>query len=61
MSDSTSYKARKIRRIIGAVSIVSIILFTALYFTGYISFIIWLAADIAVWAVANLILRRIGK
>ena len=28
---------------------------------SYISFIIWLAADIAVWAVANLMLRRIGK
>jgi hypothetical protein len=54
-------QARNKRRIIGVISIVLITIFFVLAFVGIIDFWIMLIADLVVWAVSNLILRRMGK
>jgi hypothetical protein len=54
-------QARNKRRIIGVISIVLITVFFILAFAGLIDFWIMLVADLIVWVVSNLILRRMGK
>jgi hypothetical protein len=54
-------QARNKRRIIGVISIVLITVFFILAFAGLIDFWIMLIADLIVWVVSNLILRRMGK
>lgn len=54
-------QARNKRRIIGVISIVLITVFFILAFVGLIDFWIMLIADLIVWVVSNLILRRMGK
>jgi hypothetical protein len=54
-------QARNKRRIIGVISIVLITIFFVLAFVGIIDFWIMLIADLVVWVVSNLILRRMGK
>jgi hypothetical protein len=54
-------QARNKRRIIGVISIVLITVFFILAFVGIIDFWIMLVADLVVWVVSNLILRRMGK
>jgi hypothetical protein len=56
-----SESARQTKRLIGAVAVVLLIIFTALAFLGKISFLEWLVGDLVVALVANLIFRRIGK
>jgi hypothetical protein len=54
-------QARNKRRIIGIISIVLISIFFVLAFVGIIDFWIMLIADLVVWVISNLILRRMGK
>lgn len=54
-------QARNKRRIVGAIGIVLITIFFILAFVGLISFWIMLIADLVVWVISNLILRRMGK
>lgn len=56
-----SGSARQTKRMVGAVAIVLLIIFTALAFLGTVSFIEWLIGDLVVALVANLIFRRLGK
>ncbi len=54
-------QARNKRKIIGVISIVLITIFFILAFVGIIDFWIMLIADLIVWVISNLILRRMGK
>jgi hypothetical protein len=54
-------QARNKRRIIGVISIVLITIFFILAFAGIIDFWIMLIADLVVWVISNLILRRMGR
>ncbi len=52
---------RRKKRIVGAVAIALLILFTILALTGIITSFEWLIADLIVALIANLIFRSIGK
>ena len=54
-------KIRNQKRIIGAIAIALLLIFTILAFLGRISFIVWVLADLIVAALANLLLRRVGR
>jgi hypothetical protein len=54
-------KVRQRKRVIGVVAIALLLLFTVLAIFGVIPFIVWIAADLAVATVANLLLRRVGR
>jgi hypothetical protein len=54
-------QARNKRRIVGIISIVLISIFFILAFVGIIDFWIMLIADLIVWVISNLILRRMVK
>lgn len=54
-------KVRQRKRIIGAVAIALLLLFTVLAILGFISFIVWVLADLVVAGIANLLLRRVGR
>jgi hypothetical protein len=56
-----SPETRRKKRTIGIVAITLILLFTVLAIVGVISFIIWIAGDLIVALIANLLLRRIGR
>jgi len=60
-SEYMAEKTRNKKRAIGAIAIVLLLIFTALAILGYIDFIIWVVADLVVAAVANLLLRRVGR
>jgi hypothetical protein len=60
-SEYASQQIRNKKRIIGAISIVLITIFFILAFLGYIPFLVMLIADVIVWGIANLILRRMGR
>lgn len=60
-SEYASQRIRNKKRIIGAISIVLITIFFVLAFVGIIDFWVMLIADVVVWGIANLILRRIGR
>jgi hypothetical protein len=60
-SEYMSEKTRNKKRAVGAVAIALLLLFTVLAILGYISFLIWIAADLVVAAVANMLFRRIGR
>jgi len=49
------------RRLVGAIAIVLITLFFVLTFVGIINLWIMLIADLIVWAISNLILRRMSR
>ncbi|MGD6851859.1 MAG: hypothetical protein ACQCN6_07365 [Candidatus Bathyarchaeia archaeon] len=49
------------KRAVGVVAIVLLLVFTVLALIGYISIIVWVAADLVVAGVANLLFRRIGR
>ncbi len=64
MPAKASFNPKKIRnqkRAIGAIAITLLLLFTVLYFLGRISFLVWILADLVTAALANLLLRRIGR
>jgi hypothetical protein len=52
--------ARRKKRVVGAVGVALLLLFTVLAFIKVFSLIEWLIGDVAVAFVANLILRRVG-
>lgn len=60
-SEYSSEKTRNKKRVIGAIAIVLLLVFTVLAFLGYIPFIIWIVADLVVAGIANLLLRRVGR
>ena len=60
-STGLTNKVRQRKRAVGAVAIALLLLFTVLAFLGYISFIIWVAADLLVALIANLLFKRIGS
>ena len=54
-------KIRNQKRVIGVIAITLLLLFTVMAFLGWISFLVWVLADLVVAAVANLLLRRVGR
>lgn len=60
-SEYSSEKTRNKKRAIGAIAIALLLVFTVLAILGYISFIIWIVADLVVAGIANLLLRRVGR
>jgi len=52
---------RKTRRVVGAVAIALLLLFTVLALIRIFSLLEWLVGDVAVALVANLILNRIRR
>ncbi len=52
---------RNKKRVVGAVAITLLIVFTVLAILGYINFIVWVFADLVVAGIANLLLRRIDR
>ena len=60
-SEYSSEKTRNKKRAIGAIAITLLLVFTVLAILGYISFIIWIVADLVVAGIANLLLRRVGR
>ncbi len=60
-SEYASQQIRNKKRIIGVISIVLITILFILTFLGYIPFLVMLIADVVVWGIANLILRRMGR
>ena len=54
-------KIRRRKRTIGIIAIALLMLFTVLALSQIISLIVWLLADLAVAAIANLLLRRVGR
>jgi hypothetical protein len=64
MPGKVSFNPEKIRnrkRAIGAIAIALLLLFTVMALLGWISFIVWVLADLVVAGVANLLLRRVGR
>jgi len=60
-ADLSFEKIRQRKRTIGIIAITLLLLFTVLAILQYISFIVWVLADLIVAAVANLLLRRVGR
>ena len=54
-------KVQKQKKIIGMVSIILMLIVTALAIVLRMDIIIWILLDLAIFAVANLFLRRAGK
>jgi hypothetical protein len=64
MAPKTNINLEKIRqrkRAIGVVAIALLLTITVLAIFLHISFLVWVVADLAVAAVANLLLRRVGQ
>jgi hypothetical protein len=53
--------ASKTKRVVGAVAVALLLLFTVLAFIRIFSLLEWLVADVLVALVANLIFRRVGR
>lgn len=60
-TNSNSEKIRQRKRVIGIIAIAMLLLFTILAILQLISFIIWIFADLIVAAIANLLLKRVGR
>jgi hypothetical protein len=54
-------KIRQRKRMIGVTAITLLLIITGLAIFLHISFLVWVVADLAVAAVANLLLRRVGR
>ena len=54
-------KIRRRKRAIGVIAITLLLVITVLAIFLHISFLVWVVADLAVAAVANLLLRRVGR
>jgi hypothetical protein len=64
MPAKKSYNPEKInqrKRTIGIIAIILLLVITSLAILLHISFLIWVIADLVVAAVANLLLRRVGR
>jgi hypothetical protein len=60
-SSSGLASARRTRRVVGAVAVALLLLFTVLAFIHIFSLLDWLIGDVAVALAANLILSRVGR
>ena len=56
-----SASASRTRRVVGAVAVALLLIFTVLAFIRIFSLLEWLLADAVVALVANLIFRRVGR
>jgi hypothetical protein len=54
-------KIRQKKRAIGIIAITLLIIITVLAILFHISFLVWVVIDLVVAAVANLLLRRVGR
>jgi len=54
-------KIRNQKRAIGVIAIALLLLFTVMALLGWISYIVWVLADLVVAGVANLLFRRVGR
>ena len=54
-------KIRRNKRTIGVIAITLLLIITGLAIFLHISFLVWVVADLVVAAVANLLLRRVGR
>jgi len=54
-------KINQRKRTIGVIAIILLLVITGLAILMHISFLVWVVADLVVAAVANLLLRRVGK
>ena len=54
-------KIRRRKRTIGIIAITLLLIITVLAIFLHISILVWVVADLAVAAVANLLLRRVGR
>jgi hypothetical protein len=54
-------KINQRKRTIGVIAITLLLVITGLAILMHISFLVWVVADLIVAAVANLLLKRIGK
>jgi hypothetical protein len=64
MPTKKDYSIEKInqrKRTIGIIAIILLLVITVLAILLHISFLIWVVADLIVAAVANLLLRRVGR
>jgi hypothetical protein len=64
MAPKTNVNLEKIRqrkRTIGVIAITLLLTITVLAIFLHISFLVWVVADLAVAAVANWLLRRVGR
>jgi hypothetical protein len=64
MPAKTNYNQAEVRRkkrVVGAVAVALLLLFTVLALLQLISFMEWIIADLVVALIANLMLRRIGR
>jgi hypothetical protein len=57
----SSEKVDQRKRTIGIIAITLLLVITGLAIFLHISFLIWVVADLIVAAVANLLLRRVGR
>jgi hypothetical protein len=60
-SSDASLQIRNKKRAIGAVAIALLLVITVVAFLVHINFVIWVAADLVVAGIANLLLRRVGR
>lgn len=64
MSTRKNFNSEKInqrKRTIGIIAITLLLVITVLAILLHISFLVWVVADLVVAAVANLLLRRVGR
>jgi len=54
-------KIRRNKRTIGVIAITLLLIITGLAIFLHISFLVWVVSDLVVAAVANLLLRRVGR
>jgi hypothetical protein len=54
-------KINQRKRTIGVIAITLLLVITGLAILMHISFLVWVVADLVVAAVANLLLRKVGK
>jgi cell division protein ZapA (FtsZ GTPase activity inhibitor) len=54
-------KIRQRKRTIGIIAVALLLTITVLAILLQLSFLVWVIADLAVAAVANLLLRRVGR
>lgn len=54
-------KIRKKKQTIGVIAIILLLTITALAIFLHFAFLVWVAADLIVAGIANLLLRRVGR
>jgi hypothetical protein len=59
--DYSMERIQQRKRTIGIIAITLLLVITGLAILLHISFLIWVVADLIVAAVANLLLRRVGR